>query len=207
MNYTELKIEIDKLLRRGDMVARIPSFITLAEARFNRILATLNQEVTTTIDIASQYTDLPADYNKGLILSYSNRLLKKASPEYLTLITATGEPEYYAIIGDKIQVAPIPEQTYTFNIFYVANIPSLSDTNVTNWLLDQSPDLYIYEALTHAAMETRATGMVKNWAGMRDAAFMEIVSKDKKQRRARGAYQDYPSIGVGGSYDVWTDTF
>lgn len=193
------------MLRRGDMVSRIPSFITLAEARFNRTLATLQQEVTTTLDISTAFTNLPADYNKGLVLAYDGQILKKASPEYLALITETGQPQYYTITGNQLQVAPTPDQSYTFTIFYLKTIPALTDDAPTNWLLDEAPDLYLYEALTHAAMETRATTMLKNWAGMRDAAFMEVVSKDKKQRRARGAYQDKAAFGAYGTYNVWTD--
>ena len=43
-NYTELQTSVADWLDRDDLTARIPDFITLAEARFNRLLRIRSME-------------------------------------------------------------------------------------------------------------------------------------------------------------------
>jgi hypothetical protein len=65
--YTELQTAVANWLARDDLTARIPEFIALAEAKFNRVLLHPRMEtrVTLTVDtnLASpEFLDLPTDF-------------------------------------------------------------------------------------------------------------------------------------------------
>ena len=60
---------------------------------------------------------------------------------------ATYEPRYYAITAGEIEVFPVPDGTYSTELYYYAKIDALSDSNTSNWLLEYFPDAYLYGAL------------------------------------------------------------
>ena len=63
----------------------------------------------------------------------------------------SGKPQYYSHIGDLIEVYPSPDQNYEGELLYYQKIETLSDTNTTNWLLQMSPDAYLYGSLLQAS--------------------------------------------------------
>ncbi len=46
---------------------------------------------------------------------------------------------------------------------YRTNIPALSDTNTSNWLLDLAPDLYLYGALLESAPYIKEDARIQTW--------------------------------------------
>ena len=62
--FTELKDAIADWLDRSDLTARIPDFITLAEARLNRDLRIRPMEVRSSMETTSgqRYFNLPGGY-------------------------------------------------------------------------------------------------------------------------------------------------
>ena len=64
-NYTELQTAVANWLDRDDLTARIPEFIALAEARFNRVLRLRSMETKQTASTAgrpSAIYALPTNY-------------------------------------------------------------------------------------------------------------------------------------------------
>ena len=51
----------------------------------------------------------------------------------------------YAIENRRIIVGPVGEASLT--LVYYARIPSLTDDNPSNWLLDEHPDVYLHQVL------------------------------------------------------------
>ena len=60
--YEELKTAAANWLSRSDLGSRIPEFIALAEAHFNRRLRVREQETSASIAMAGGAGTLPADY-------------------------------------------------------------------------------------------------------------------------------------------------
>ena len=107
-NYSELQTAVANWLDRDDLAARIPEFITLCEARFNRSLRIRAME---TLDISvdtvsgTSTVALPTGYVQmrdiNLITSPITQL-QYLTPEIMNRINAgslTGKPETYTIIA------------------------------------------------------------------------------------------------------------
>jgi hypothetical protein len=153
-NYSELQAAVADWLNRTDLTNQIKDFIRLAEARFNREVKVHEQIVRKTATSSAQYVALPTDWTGAENIQVGTQKL-----EYLTPTRAddyrsakiVGPVRYYTIIGSSIELLPKPTSDVTVEMAYYAEIPPLSDTNPTNWLLQKAPDIYYYGALCHAA--------------------------------------------------------
>ena len=158
-NYTELKSSLADWLNRSDLTTVIPDFITLAESQFNREIRNRKMIKRATATIDSQYSAVPADWlqtvdfvveaNPVVTLDFiTNEQLDKYRAKY----TTGGTPKFYTIVGQELEVLPVPDTaTLTGEITYYSKIPALSGTNATNWLLNSSPDIYLYGTLMQSA--------------------------------------------------------
>ena len=52
----------------------------------------------------------------------------------------TGQPIYYAIVDNTLELAPIPDTSYTLQLTYYGKIDALSDSNTTNFVSTGYPD-------------------------------------------------------------------
>ena len=145
--YDNLKISIASWLDRSDLVSQIPDFITLFEAKANRLLKENKQTNEATITPINGEITVPSDYlgwEEVILNGISPRNLKERS---LTFLLSSfpegiqGRPEDFAVKGDKILIRPVSGDD--IKLIYTRKIPSLSATNQTNWLLDNHPDAYL----------------------------------------------------------------
>jgi hypothetical protein len=98
--------------------------------------------------------------------------------------SATGKPRYYAISGDTFEVYPTPDTTYSTELLYYQDIPSLSDTTTTNWLMTSHPDVYLYGALTQSAPYLKDDQRVQVWAVVYSNAINSINNESQRIRNA-----------------------
>lgn len=177
--YTLLQAAVTEYLARDQdatLIARIPTFIQLAEAKFNRELFVrqMEQRSTALTDTASsepEYISLPSDFQSMRRVRLSSVTGKPALEfksgiqldEYrYSTSNVTGQPRYFTIFGDEIELAPTPDAAYTVEMIYRKNIPALS-SNATNWLLDLAPDVYLYGALLGSAPYIKEDGRIQTW--------------------------------------------
>ncbi len=174
MTYDELKTNIANYLNRTDLTNQLDMFIATAEGEINRQLRHKDMIKRSTAVLESQYTKLPSDLS-GIInvdIQSTNPPIPlfQQSLESLDLYRkqigdATGQPKYFAIDGDTLEVCPSPDANYTLQISYYADIEPLSSTNAENFLSKSFPDVYLYGALKHASiylMEDERVAMFKN---------------------------------------------
>jgi hypothetical protein len=172
--YATLLTAVENWLDREDLTDRIPEFITLFEAKMNRELRCNQMESRSDIAITAsdEFIDLPTDFQSMRRL----RLSSVTGKPRLTFLTGqqaddyrysqsntAGQPIYFTIVGDEIELLPTPDASYTAQIFYRANIPALTSVNTTNWLLTLAPDLYLYGVLMEAAAYTREDERIPTW--------------------------------------------
>src|SRR5690349_17757912 len=143
-NYTTLQAAIKGLLHRADLDVAIPDFIALAEDRLNKRLRLRAMETRVQASVSSEYMALPDDFlaMRNFQLNTSPRTrLEYATPEYLDAQypdnSITGQPKFYTLVGGEIQLAPVPDGTYTAEMDYYAKFDIASDA--TNWLLSNAP--------------------------------------------------------------------
>jgi hypothetical protein len=178
--YTDLQTAVTEWLARDQdatLIARIPTFIQLAEAKFNRMLFVRQMETraTTTVDTAStepEFISLPSDFQSMRRIRLSSvegkpNLIFMSGTQmdefrYSDANTA-GRPLYFTIFGSEMELAPTPDQNYTIEMVYRVNVPALA-SNSTNWLLTLAPDLYLYGALLESAPYIKEDGRIQTWA-------------------------------------------
>jgi len=172
--YAELKSSIADFLNRDDLSTIAADFITLAEADIQRFVRHWRQEKRSNAQIDTQYSAIPADFLEDIrfyITSNDTSPLEKMSQSEILqrkfeTANATGRPAYYALTAGEIEVYPIPDSTYTAELYYYARVPELSDANTSNWLLQYFPDAYLYGALVHSAPYLKEDARIQTWAAL-----------------------------------------
>lgn len=186
--YSGLKTTIADYLNRDDLTSVIPSFITLAEAKFNRKLRMRQMIKRATATIDTQYFAYPADWlqAKEFILNtnpitYMEFVTDKQANELRqNQIIATGKPSYYTIIGTQIEVIATPDTGYTGELTYYGKISALSDSNTSNWLLAYAPDLYLYGALLEAAPYLKDDERLGTWSTLYTNSLGDMEVADQR---------------------------
>lgn len=151
MNYAQLKAEVAEWMHRGDVAERVPGFIELAEARFNRELRTHEQETRAQAIAAREWIGLPSDLLQMRAIKVDGRDVDYYSPQRIDRMQAeffVPVPGAYTIADRQVRFYPAPkDKPFTVELLYYARIPSLSDAQPTNWLLESHPDVYLFGAL------------------------------------------------------------
>lgn len=158
MDYSGLKQAILNYTDRSQLADNTATFIELAEAFLRKKV--YSQEVKTVELSAENGEDgiaLPSDYGllacepyysfQGSELSLNLLPLSQMNEQYNP---DSGYATHYNIIGNKIILYPnISEKV---KIKYYTKLPSLSENNLTNFLLADNPDIYIYASLVQASI-------------------------------------------------------
>ena len=191
--YDELKTAVANWLDRDDLTDRIPEFIALAEARFNRLLRTRDMEtVSTAISTAAgtrEYS-LPTGFvqmKEFHLTTDPLTPLAYITPEMMTRIWAgsgRGKPEVFTIIADNVRLGPNPDAVYTTSMLYYKKFTALSDSATTNDMLTNNPDVYLYGTLLEAEPFIMNDQRVQLWATAFKQAIDDIQFQDNKDRHS-----------------------
>ena len=180
-------------LDRTDLTSRIPEFIELAEANFNRVIRQPDMVAKDdSFSIAGRYTTLPTDTLEII------RIVVDLTPvivlEYLTpeeiserriVMSSTGKPYYFTTIGgatNQLEVLPSPDSTYTSSIVYYTRIAALSDGATSNWLLAAHPDIYLFGTLVEAEPYLKNDERMPMWTARLDKALNDLGLQGQRER-------------------------
>ena len=188
--YAELQSSIADFLNRDDLTSTIPTFISLAEANFNRTVRHWRMEKRSTAIVSAQYTGLPSDFLEPLrfsITSGTTRRLELLSQAQMLdrrqdSHNVTGDPRYYAMTDGSIELLPTPAADRTLEMVYYGSPPSLSGSNTSNWLLTYYPDAYLYGALVHSAPYLADDSRIQVWASLLNNAISGINSDSESAK-------------------------
>lgn len=190
--FSQLKTSIANYLNRSDLTGVIPDFITLAESKLNRNLRLRKMQTTTSLTTTSGTAtlDLPTDFlevvqlfvdgNPNVVLDYVN----PTEIELNNLNDSSGNPQQYTIIGDTIKLNPIPDSDYTVKLTYFQKLPALSDSNTTNFLLTNYPQIYLYGALVEAQPYIMNDERLVTWLTLYNESVNVANQDDEKGRYA-----------------------
>jgi hypothetical protein len=191
-NYSELKSAIADWLDRTDLTDQIPDFITLAEARHKRDfkLRRMETRVTANTIADTEYYTLPDNYvaMRNIQLNTDPKTpLEYLTPEQMDRIYAgsnKGKPKAYSIIGNDIQLRPLPDSAYEIEILYFKHFAALSDSAPTNEMLTNHPDAYLYGALVEAEPYLQNDKRLQTWSSLYDRAKQDIISSNERDRHS-----------------------
>ncbi|KRQ11963.1 hypothetical protein AOQ73_05865 [Bradyrhizobium pachyrhizi] len=158
------------------LIARIPTFIQLFEAKMNRALFVRQMElraiaVTDPTQSEPEFIALPADFQsmrrvRVTTITGKPYLEFKSNLQMdewrLQTADVPGAPRYFTIFGNEIELGPTPDAAYTIEMVYRQNLPPLASNSV-NWLLTLAPDIYLYGALMEAAPYMKEDPRIQTW--------------------------------------------
>lgn len=185
--YSELQSAIADWLLRDDLTSVIPSFISLAEAKFNRRIRDYRMVKRATAEVDAGYSAVPADWLQNIRFQLNTTPI--TTLEYVTPDQAAEERAFYVgnekskfftMIGKQFQLIPAPDGTYDAELTYYAKIPALSDSVADNWLLDVAPDVYLYGALMEAAPYLDDQEKLGTWGNLLEQAMQALqIEQDR----------------------------
>ena len=194
-NYTELKTAVANWLDRDDLTDRIPEFIALAEAKFNRTLRLRSMEAKYTANTvaAQRNLALPTGYIQMRNFQVNTSPLTTLSyvtPEIYDRLwggSTSGIPKFYTILANEISLGPIPASVVEVEMLFYKNFENLSSTVATNWLITNAPDAYLYGAMMQAEPFIMNDERVALWGASLNNAIQELQEQDNKDRHSGSA--------------------
>ena len=191
--FAQLKTAAANWLDRSDLTDWIPEFISLAEARFNRVLRVRDMEVVSTAISTAAGTreyDLPTRFvqmKEFHLTTDPLTPLAYITPEMMTRMqagSAKSKPQVFTIIADKVRLGPNPDAVYTTSMLYYQAFAALSDSATTNDMLTNNPDVYLYGTLLEAEPFIMNDQRVGLWLAAFDKAVSDIQNQDNKDRHS-----------------------
>jgi hypothetical protein len=187
--YATLQTAIGDWLNRTDLTSAIPDFIQMAEAQFQRSIRHRKQITRSTATLDQQYNATPADWIQTVSLILTTNpvtALEYVTQEAMNTLRAgssgTAKPKYFTMVGTEVELYPSPSGTFTGELVYYATIPVLSDSNTSNWLLDLSPDIYLYGSLLQSAPYLQDDARLGVWGGMYEKMIEDMnISNERSQ--------------------------
>jgi hypothetical protein len=190
IDYASLQAAVTEYLARDQdatLIARIPTFVQLAEAKFNRQLFVrqMEQRATALVDpesIEPEFVSLPSDFQSMRRVRLSSVAGKPClefksgtqMDEYrFSIADVAAQPRYFTVFGNELELAPTPDAACTVEMVYRQILPPLA-TNGNNWLLAVAPDLYLYGALLESAPYIKEDARIQTWGLGLTAALQEL---------------------------------
>lgn len=151
-NYANLKQAIERFSHRDDISNVVDDFIDLAENKIDHELELRTNEVrsTNTASTSSRFLSLPDSFlemrRMSLINGSLNFEISFQAPEQMRIKNESGRPTYYTVTS-QIEFDRTPDSAYTVEMSYYVRLTPLDDTNTTNDVLTNHPNLYLYGSL------------------------------------------------------------
>jgi hypothetical protein len=175
-------------LDRDDLSTRIPVFIAMAEALFNRELRCAEMEQTITFPASAEDTPMPTPEFLAMRAIYvdgsPDRPLKAMAPTAIKreFDGTSGVPLAYCLVSGGIRLAPPPDAPVLLTMDYFAKIDSLSIVAPSNWLLEKHPGAYLFGTLFHAEAFLDNATRAAQWKGLLDE-IIEKISRNAANNR------------------------
>lgn len=188
--YAQLQAAVANWLVRGDLTARIPEFIRLAEARLNRVLRMrlAEADVALTTSVGARTVALPADFAEAralwLVRPDRRTMLPFMEPSLIGAISLQGEPGAWTVDGATLAFDRPCDQAYALTLRMLRAF-ALSEAAPTNALLNEAPDVYLFATLCEAGPFLRDTELSGLYEGKLERAIGELNARDARSRAPR----------------------
>jgi hypothetical protein len=202
-SYSDLLTSLaDWLQRPADTVITTiaPDCIELLEARlsfgfgepgeplYSPALRIEDMLVRATASLTGEYVAVPTDF-----LEIRGPMKVNTSPEaridYITpdQFAATapnqdaGTPKVFTIAGGEFRFGPVPSSG-TAELWYYAQIPALTVSNTSNWLLAKAPNVYLFGTLVETCIYLADKERALDFHGMFAGAVRALQAQDRRRK-------------------------
>lgn len=186
-DYASLKTSIAAFLHRTDLTAIIPEFIADAETRIYNELRVKQMETAYSATMSGGVAAEPSgilEWQWLYLNTDPKRKLDRRDVEWIVYQfgSNTGKPYYFARNSGNLIFGPSPDSDYALVGSYYKRLAALSDSNTTNWLTDNYPDLIRYAALAEAAPYLQDDERIAVWEGKYQTAKARIERLEKREK-------------------------
>lgn len=188
-DYASLQAHVADTLRRTDLTNQIKNFIQQFEAsagndeRLRKLRDRGNFSVSADgVSLPSDYYSLDSWFHDGPV--YYGPIFTTSPSEISRLKTtlgATGVPQYASLVDGRARFAPVPDQSYTTKMTYWAKVIHLSDDITSNWLLLDSPDIYLYGACLEAAPFLKHDTRLVTWSQLLEKRIEQFAATQQNR--------------------------
>jgi len=208
--YGELQAAAANWLVRGDLTARIPEFIALAEVRLNRVLRArlAESEVSLSSAPGARTIPLPAGFAEPLALwivqGTDRRALRFIEPSLLAATSLQGQPAIWSIDGANLAFDRPCDQVYALVLRLLVKF-ALSDAAPSNALLSDSPDVYLFATLAEAGPFLRDAELAQAYEDRLARAIAELNAKEARSRAPHTLATELPRR-IEAAFDITRGT-
>jgi|TARA_R100000388_G_scaffold56524_1_gene41793 hypothetical protein len=195
--FDNLKSTISTYLNRSDLTANLADFIRLTEARLNRELRVremVNTDTSITTVSGTQNYALPSGYLEATTVIFQSdpycTLRFLSNSDFYNKYNSSqsrGKPTFFTIVGTDILLGVAPDTATTLQINYYKTLTALSDSNATNTILTNYPELYLYGALAESAPFIMQDERINTWGNLYKEAL-----KNANETSSRGSTTSSP---------------
>lgn len=185
--YSELQAAISDWMDRTDISGSAADFISLAEARLNRILGTVESTATLATVTSSNLISISSlsmvrpvslfvtDVEEAPIMQRGNGTF--------TILDESGFPQSWGIEGTNIVLDRPADQAYSARFVYQGRL-ALSNSVTTNSLLQDHPDVYLAASIVWGAAYTKDLPAGAVWRGLLTEFEAEVKSNNAQRKRS-----------------------
>lgn len=186
-DYASLKTSIAAFLHRNDLTSMIPEFIADGENRIYQELRVKQMENGFSATMSGGEATIPSGLLEWQWLYIDASPLRKLARRDVEWIVShyrgeVGPPSYFARNDDKLIFGPKPDANYALIGSYYKRLAALSDSNPTNWLTTDAPDLIRYAALCEAAPYIQDDERIAVWEGKYQTAKNRLERAEKREQ-------------------------
>lgn len=200
--YDELKTEIQNWLADDDVADFTDSFIATCEANMRRNLrveelivrdtsisvAADTREITLSSTLTDSFEDMkfirirrPTGEESVYFPNLIQLGLEQLTEE--SMETAF-RPEYFNITGGVLEFERPTDRAYDMDFFYYKKFDALSDSNASNEVLANYPDIYLWGSLVTASPFITNDERIATWANFYNNAMADIRKSNAKRNIA-----------------------
>jgi len=202
--YSELKTAIADYMARSDLTGNVADFITLAEARLNRLLKMVETDTTLTGIASSRRIDISS---VSLVQPIALFVVVEGDEVEVTRKTdgsfayddTNGQPSFWSIDGTNIDFDCPLDQAYSFRFRYQGRF-ALSDAAPTNKLLTDHPDVYLAASIVWGSVYIKDVSQAAGFKSLLDEFIAE--TKNVLSQSKRGQLTVDPAL-VRAPYGHW----
>jgi len=188
-DYADLRIAVSEQVGNRNISDVLDRLTKTAEAFFNRELRCVDQLTVATLTFTAGLAPLPADFIEVMSLADQNGAPMPAAVRGVAKPLRRG----YTVTPSGIYIEGLDGTTRELE--YYAKIPTLTASPTTsNWLLQKSPNLYLYAVSLEAAKWLRDVELM---AGLAQLTTDEINSLNWSDTRARYGSSVVATAGYG----------
>ena len=172
-------------------------FVLMAEARINRTLKVTEQthRVYTRTMEGKEFYSLPEDFNGMRVVHFNTGdvdaqgsgtiQLHYVTPEQMIEMQESAYSEtqtYYTILNNQLQLhKPLPNGG-TIEMVMYRKVPPLSESNPSNWMSTDNPDIYLAGISAEIEMFVKNYDAARLWDDRMTRAIEELKNNDSLNR-------------------------